>query len=144
MHSKLSDFWVRVMGRTFSWFGNPILSLDNGGQDVKLGVTDPETGLVNRFTSGDARSTVPVTDAPPSGQSSVLTDIRFSSDTAMQLDFTDSGTGSVLFTEFVGANSSGQITLRGRVKLTPDSTLNLTASATGNISVLAAYFSEHP
>lgn len=94
-------------------------------------------------TSADATGNPAVTGAPTSGQKLVITDIIYSSDTAMNLTFSEETSGTVLFKVFVPANGAGQITPRSKVKLaTADKKLMCDASASGNIAVTVLYYSE--
>lgn len=145
---SISEIAVMFLGKIKGMFSNPVLSLD-GGYFYPVGqgglFSGPSLGVTQAaFTSADqSGSAAAVTDAPPAGLTEVITDIRFSSDTALHLDFTDSGNSKLLFREYVGANSGGQITLRGKVKLSaPGAQLKVQASAAGNISVTASYYSE--
>ncbi|HEY3897377.1 MAG TPA: hypothetical protein VGM54_02125 [Chthoniobacter sp.] len=124
-----------VLRQLFSW---PILSLDGGSfYPGSIGVSG------QCVQNSNATGGIPVTDAPVSGQRLVITDIRFSSDTQLQMNFIDQSTNAVLFTEYVSANSGGQITLRGKVKLaSPDATLGVQTNTTGNIAVTVSYYSE--
>jgi hypothetical protein len=97
-----------------------------------------------RITSADQSGAVAsITDAPTSGQKIVIDDILFSSDTELRLDFSEETTGTILFSVYVGANTSGQFTPRGKLKLaTADKKLQWRASAAGNIAVTPLYHSE--
>lgn len=96
------------------------------------------------FTSADATTAAAVTDAPTGGQKLVITDIIVSSDTAMFLIFHEESTaGTIIWKVFLPANGSAQFTPRGKIKLpTVDKKLMVDASAAGNISVTALYYSE--
>ena len=95
------------------------------------------------FVSADATTAAAVTDAPTGGQKIVITDIVFSSDTAMSLLFEEQTSGTDVFKVFVPANGSGQITPRSACKLaTADKTLTVKASVAGNIAVTVFYYSE--
>jgi hypothetical protein len=135
----LSGIGVALFGRLRQLYTWPIIALDGGTAFLtSLGIGGA------RFASPDQSiGWADVTDLPVPGQRLVITDIRFSSDTALRLDFYDEGNSTILFSEYVGANSSGQITLRGKVKLsTADTKLGVQASAAGNIAVTVAYYSE--
>jgi len=136
---SLSGIGVQVFGILRQLFTWPILALDGGMFYAgSIGVSGA------RFTSSDQSGGVAtVTDAPVSGQRLVITDIRFGSDTALRIDFIDQGNSNVLFSEYVSANSGGQITLRGKAKLsTANGQLGVQTSAAGNIAVTVAYYSE--
>lgn len=93
--------------------------------------------------SADATGNPAVTDAPAAGQKLVITDIVYSSDTAMSLTFSEETSGTVIFKVFVPANGTGQITPRGKKKLaTADKKLMCDASVAGNIAVTVGYYSE--
>jgi hypothetical protein len=135
----LSGIGVTLFGRLRQLSTWPVIALDGGmGFATAIGVAGA------RFASADQSGGVAdVTDPPAPGQRLVITDIRFSSDTALRLDFIDEGNSAVFFSEYVGANGSGQITLRGKVKLsTADTKLGVLASVPGNIAVTVAYYSE--
>lgn len=96
-------------------------------------------------TSADATGIVAVTDAPTSGQKIVVTDIVVSvGATAMQVDFeVESAASTHLLTLYMAADSTVQITPRGRLKLpTADKKLTIDTSAAGNISVGVWFYSE--
>lgn len=152
---SLSDLSVKIQDFVAGLFSNPMLicglnasgvpfplNVDGAGNlagpTVSIGVTGA------RFTSADASgAAAAVTDAPAAGQKLVITDIRFSADTAMRVNFIDAGNSKVLFSEYIPANGGGQITLAGRIKLsTADGKLNVQTNAAGNIAVTATYYSE--
>lgn len=97
-----------------------------------------------RVTSADQSGAVAsITDAPTSGQKIVVTDILFSSDTALRLDFSCETTGTIVASVYCAAGSSGQFTPRGKLKLaTADKKLQWRASVAGNIAVTPLYYSE--
>jgi hypothetical protein len=119
---------------------NSIGSTKDGGTayTTSLGVSGA------RITSADQSAAVAsITDAPTSGQKIVVDDILFSSDTALRLDFSEETTGTILFSVYLSAGSSGQFTPRGKLKLaTADKKLQWRASAAGNIAVTPLYHSE--
>lgn len=98
------------------------------------------------FTSADQHSgPASVTDAPTSGEKIVVTDIFFSTDTAMSVTFKCETTGAVITGPYyVPANFAGQLTPRGKAwKLaTADKKLQVITSISGNIMVDAHYYSE--
>ena len=97
-----------------------------------------------RITSADQSAAVAsITAAPTSGQKIVIDDVLFSSDTALRLDFSEESSGTILFSVYTSAGSSGQFTPRGKLKLaTADKKLQWRASAAGNIAVTPLYHSE--
>lgn len=119
---------------------NAIGSTKDGGTafTTSLGVTGA------CITSADQSAAVAsITDAPTSGQKIVIDDILFSSDTALRLDFSEETSGTILFSVYTSAGSSGQFTPRGKLKLaTADKKLQWRASAAGNIAVTPLYHSE--
>jgi hypothetical protein len=98
------------------------------------------------FTSADQHSAAAsVTDAPTAGQKLVITDIFFSTDTAMSVTFKCETSGVVITGPYyVPANFAGQLTPRGKFwKLaTADKKLQVITSVAGNIMVDAGYYSE--
>jgi hypothetical protein len=93
--------------------------------------------------SADMTTAAAITDAPTSGQKLVITDIVFSTDTAMSLLFEEETSGTDIAKVFLPANGSGQITPRGKVKLaTPDKKLTAKASVAGNVAITVLYYSE--
>lgn len=97
-----------------------------------------------RFTSSDASAgTSNITDAPRSGQKLVITDLLISSDTDLRLDFSMEDDMTIIESIRIPANSTMQITPRGKWKLpNADKKLQVQTSAAGNISVTAFYYSE--
>jgi hypothetical protein len=84
-----------------------------------------------------------VTDAPTAGQKIVLTDLVVSVDTALTVTFTEETSGTVKAVLYMAANSTAQITARGKIKLdTADKRLMVRTSASGHIAVTAVYYSE--
>lgn len=96
------------------------------------------------FSSADASGAVAnVSDLPATGKKLVVTDIRYSVDTDMQVDFYDVVANTVILSEFVSAKAPVQISTQGKLKLaTVNSRLGVKTSAAGNIKVLAFYYSE--
>ena len=95
------------------------------------------------FTSADASTAAAVTDAPTGGQKLIITDLIFSVDTAMQIDFEIETAGTIFFTCHAAANVLYQITPRSKFKMpTAEKKLMVDTDAAGNISVLAFYHSE--
>ena len=96
------------------------------------------------FASADAQTAAAVTDAPESGERLVITDLIVSSDTDLALTFHEESTAAtVIFKVYIPANGTIQITPRGKVKLpTVNKKLMVDASAAGNITVTAVYYSE--
>lgn len=128
----------------------------NSGDSVLITIVDGDTGDDGpawntvygvsgaRFTSANqSASPANVTDAPTAGSKLVITDIIFSVDTAMRVDFKEETSGTVFFSIYMGANSAGQITPRSELKLpTADKRLQVQTSGAGNITVTAFYYSE--
>lgn len=97
------------------------------------------------FTSADQHSAVAsVTDAPTTGQKLCIDDLIFSTDTAMNVTFKEETSGTVVFGPwYVAANTTLQVTLRGKKKLpTVNKKLQVITSVAGNITVQAGYHSE--
>lgn len=93
--------------------------------------------------SADMSTAADLTAAPNAGQKLVVTDILFSTDTAMQFDFQEETTGKVLLRIFAAANSAYQFTLRSKLKtITADKKLQGKASVAGNVAVSVSYYSE--
>lgn len=95
--------------------------------------------------SADMTTAANVTDAPTSDEKLVIDDILVSvGATAMSLTFTDETSGAVIHGPlYFAANSTQQITLRGKTKLpVANSKLKCTASAAGNVTIEATYHSE--
>lgn len=93
-----------------------------------------------RFTSADASGAdAAVTDAPTSGQKLVVTDVVISVDTAMRVDLKCETTGTVYASLYLAANSTVQLTPRGKGwKLaTADKKLVVRTSAAGNFHLQA-------
>lgn len=130
--------------------------LGNSGDPVQTTIVDGDTGDsgpawntvfgVNgaRFTSSNqSASPANITDEPATGKKLVITDIVFSVDTAMRVDFKEETSGTVFFSIYMGANSAGQITPRSELKLpTAGKRLQVQTSGAGNIAVTAFYYSE--
>lgn len=97
-----------------------------------------------RFTSADQSAAVAdITSAPTSGQKLLITDILYSSDTALRLDFSEETTGTILASVYTTAGGSGQVTTRSKIKLaTANKKLQVRASAAGNIAITPLYYSE--
>lgn len=97
-----------------------------------------------RFTSADQSAAVAsITDAPTSGQKLVITDIEISVDTAMRVDFKEETTGTIISSIYMAASSTVHLITRSKRKLaTVNKKLQVQTSATGNISVVAFYYSE--
>lgn len=108
------------------------------GLTTSLGVTGA------RFTSADqSGSAASITDAPTTGQKIVLTDIILSSDTALRLDLKEETSGTILASIYMGAGTTVNVVTRGKLKLaTANKKLQIQASAAGNISATAIFYSE--
>ncbi len=84
-----------------------------------------------------------VTDAPSAGQKLVLVDLIISSDTDLTFTFTEETSGTVIYKQYVAANTTLNLATRGKRKLaTADKKLQVQTNGAGNISVLASYYSE--
>lgn len=98
------------------------------------------------FTSADQHSAAAsVTPAPTSGQKLVVTDLFFSTDTAMNVTFKEETSGTVISGPYyVPANFAGQLTPRSKAWKLPvaDKKLQVITSVAGNIMVDAHYYSE--
>lgn len=93
--------------------------------------------------SADATGIVDVTAAPTGGQKIVIDDIILSVDTAMWVLFEEETSGTDILKLYMAANSSAQVTPRGRIKLpVADKKLRMDASVAGNIAVTVVYHSE--
>ena len=97
-----------------------------------------------RFTSADASSApAAVHTAPGTGLKAVITDLIVSVGAALTVTFTEETAGTVLFTLYMAANSTIQITPRGKLKLsTAVKRLMVQTSGAGNIAVTAFYRTE--
>ena len=125
--------------------------LDNGGSAKQYAATyDAGTLFTTSLgvssatvTSADASTPVAVTDAPDSGEKIVILDIIASSDAAVWLEFEEETTETILFKVYMAADSTVQITPRGKVKLaTADKQLMVDAEGAANIAVTCTYYSE--
>ena len=101
------------------------------------------TTVSTNTLSADATGVVAVTAAPTSGQKICIDDIMVSVDTAMSVLFEEETSGTDIMKFYMAANSSIQITPRGKIKLpTADKKLTVDTSVAGNISVTVSYHSE--
>lgn len=93
--------------------------------------------------SADMSTTAAISAAPTSGQYLVIDDIFFSSDTALNFEFEEETSGTVVMKVYVPANFAGQFTPRGKLKLpTADKKLFGDASGAGNVAITVFYHSE--
>lgn len=117
---------------------------DDGARDGGTAFTTMRGVSGVPVTSGNMTAGAAVTDSPTSGQKLVIDDLLVSTDTEMSVTFTEETSGTVIRGPiYLAANSTTQITLRGRTKLpVADKKLLCTASAAGNITVEASYHSE--
>lgn len=93
--------------------------------------------------SADATGGADLTADPTTGQKIVIDDIIVSVDTAMWVLFEEETSGTDIIKLYMSANSTAQITPRGRIKLpAADRKLRLDTSAAGNIAVTVCYHSE--
>lgn len=84
-----------------------------------------------------------VTAAPDSGKTLVITDLIVGSSIAMNLIFAEETTNTVLLKIYLAANTSFHFCPTGKFKLnTPNKRLQVIGSTSGNVSVLAFYYSE--
>jgi hypothetical protein len=97
------------------------------------------------FTSADQHSApAPCTSAPTSGKKLVITDLIFSTDTAMSVTFTEETSGTVIAGPFyVPANFAGQFTPRSVMWKLPtiNTRLQVQTSVAGHITVDPGYYS---
>lgn len=101
------------------------------------------TSVYLHTASADATGIVDVTGAPTSGQKIVIDDIIVSVDTAMAVTFEEETAHTDILKLYLAANSSAQVTPRGKIKLpTADKKLQIDTSAAGNIAVTVVYHSE--
>ncbi len=101
------------------------------------------TSAYPHTASADATGGADLTAAPTSGQKIVIDDIIVSVDTAMWVLFEEETSGTNILVLYMAANSTAQITPRGRIKLaTADKKLRLDTSVAGNIAVTVCYHSE--
>lgn len=95
------------------------------------------------FYSASGTTLASVTAAPTSTKTLVITDLIIGSDTAMNLSFTEESSSTVLLQIFIAANTTFHFRPTGKFKLnTADKKLQVTASVSGKVSVLAFYYSE--
>lgn len=87
---------------------------------------------------------VSLTAAPTTGQKIVVDDLLISTDTALSVTFKEETSGTVIRGPiYLAANSTAQITLRGKTKLpVANKKLQFITSVAGNITVEASYHSE--
>jgi hypothetical protein len=93
--------------------------------------------------SSDMTQAVAVTDVPGLGKKLVIQDILVSTDTPTSVTFTEETTGLVIFKVYLPANGSGQITTRGKLKLSTVNTRLMAVEGTkSNIAITCLYISE--
>lgn len=93
--------------------------------------------------SADATGIVDVTAAPTAGQKIVIDDIIVSVSVGMTVTFEEETAHTDIIVLYLAANSTAQITPRGRIKLpTADKKLQIDTSVAGNIAVTVCYHSE--
>lgn len=115
------------------------MGFDNGpSRPTQFGISGA------RFTSADQSAGVAaVTDATGTGLKLCVVDLIVSVDTAMRVDFKEETSGTVVASLYLAANTTAQVTPRGRIKLaTAAKKLMVQTSASGNIAVTAAYHFE--
>lgn len=119
----------------------------NAGMDtgvVASGDAGPAFSSSYTYTaSADMSTAAAISAAPTSGEYLVIDDIFFSSDTAMNFEFEEETSGTVVLKVYVPANFAGQFTPRGKLKLpVADKKLFGDASAAGNVAITVFYHSE--
>ena len=101
------------------------------------------TSVYTYTTSADMSTAAAISAAPPAQQYIVIDDIFFSTDTAMNFEFEEETSGTVLFKVYLTANSAMQFTPRGKVKLpTANKKVFGDASASGNVAITLVYHYE--
>lgn len=101
------------------------------------------TNTVTYTTSADMSTAAALTAAPTNGQKIVITDIIFSSDTAMNFEFEEETSATVFAKVYIPANGTVQLTPRIPIKLaTANKKLFGDASAAGNVAITVTYHSE--
>jgi hypothetical protein len=94
-------------------------------------------------TSADASGGADLTAAPTAGQKICVDDVIISVGAALTVTLEEETSGTDVMVFYMAANSTVQITPRGKVKLaTADKKLRLDTSGAGSISVLVTYHSE--
>jgi hypothetical protein len=127
------------------------VAIDGAAAVESLPTTDNGPAWATSFGVGGLRVTsadmsgaeVDLTDAPEAGKHLVVTDVIVSVDTDMRVDLKEETWGSVLASFYMAANTTIQITPRGKWRISnPDKKLQGITSAAGNVSILAFYYSE--
>lgn len=136
MAYTVRDLFNQILNSTETAIGTVDLG---SGWTTTMGLTSQA-----RFTSADQSGAVAdVTAAPTSGEYLVITDIVVGADTAMRVDFSEETAGTIFLSVYLSANSTIQVTLRGKFKLnTADKKLQVRTSAAGNVAVQVLYYSE--
>jgi len=136
--------------------------IDSAGNSVDLSALEALNGMLSAKDAGPAWTTIrgvdgePVTsadmsaaavaviDAPDTGEKLVIDDLWLSTAEELSFTLTEETTGTVILGPlYMAANSTQQITPRGRLKLdTADSQLMCQTSAAGAVSVLVLGHSE--
>ncbi len=128
------------------WFQDTLRDWINGASADAPLTKDGGPGWTSSYlhtASADATGAVDLTAAPTAGQKIVIDDIIFSTDTAMNFTFEEETSGTDVLKIYCAANSTVQITPRGRIKLaTAGKKLRGDASVAGNIAVTVVYHSE--
>ena len=119
----------------------------NSGVDIgDVDARDLGCGWTSSWTytaSADMTTAAALTAAPTSGQYLVIDDIIFSTDTAMSFEFEIETAATVNVKVYCAANTTMQITPRGKWKLaTADKKLFGDASVAGNVAVTVFFHSE--
>lgn len=130
---------VQLRGSDGTDYSAALPAKDSGpAQTISFGIAGA------RFQSNDqSASPAVVTSVPTSGQKLVITDLVVSVDTSCAVTFTEETSGTALLTLYMAANSGGQVTPRGKLKLaTSNKRLMVQTSVAAKIAVTAFYYSE--
>lgn len=121
-----------------------VQDLEAGDLSVKSYDDGPAwTSSYTYTASADLSTATAITAAPTSGQYLVIDDVVCSSDAAINIEFEEETSGTVVLKVFMAANSTVQITPRGKIKLpTADKKLYGDASGAGNVAITVCYHSE--
>jgi hypothetical protein len=149
---------ISANGTTVSGAIGPILAGNNNIGDVDINSALPTgtniigatkdaganwTSVYTYTTSADMSTAAAISAAPPAQQYIVIDDVFFSTDTAMNFEFEEETSGTVLFKVYTAANTTIQFTPRGKVKLaTANKKVFGDASASGNVAITLVYHYE--
>jgi hypothetical protein len=101
------------------------------------------TSAYQHTASADASGGADLTAAPTAGQKICIDDVVISVGAALTVTLEEETSGTDLMLFYMAANSTIQITPRGKWKLpTADKKLRLDTSGAGNIAVMVTYHSE--